>query len=95
MRRHSYDLYDFVYATFFEQSAPVDRGLVLSTFLRKTIFERSPGSAKQILLGLPMAFFKGAWEKYLVAPMASRFDFERIPDAFATALNASLVRQNT
>jgi predicted nucleotidyltransferase component of viral defense system len=87
-RRHSYDLYDFVYATFFEQSVPVDRGLVLSTFLRKTIFERSPGSAKQILLGLPMAFFKGAWEKYLVAPLASRFDFERIPDAFATALNS-------
>src|SRR6185503_13103683 len=84
-RRHSYDLYDFVYATFFEQSAPVDRGLVLSTFLRKTIFERSPGSAKQILLGLPMAFFKGAWEKYLVAPMASRFDFERIAAGYQSS----------
>jgi predicted nucleotidyltransferase component of viral defense system len=86
-RRHSFDLYDFVYATFFERSVPVDRSLVLSTFLRKTIFERSPGSAKQILLGLPMAFFKGAWEKYLVAPLASRFDFDRVPDAFASALN--------
>lgn len=85
-RRHSFDLYDFVYATFFEQSVPVDRSLVLSTFLRKTIFERSPGSAKQILLGLPMAFFKGAWEKYLVAPLASRLAFEQVPDAFSAAL---------
>ena len=86
-RRHSYDLYDLVYATFFEKSVPVDRGLVLSTFLRKTIFERSPGSAKQILLGLPMAFFKGAWEKYLVAPLGGRLDFESVPDAFAATLN--------
>lgn len=87
-RQHSFDLYDFVYATFFEQAVPVDRGLVLSTFLRKTVFERSPGSAKKILLGLPMAFFKGAWDKYLVAPIASRFDFDRVPEAFTAALNS-------
>lgn len=41
-RRHSFDLYDFVYATFFERAIEVDRGLLLRTFLRKTIYERSP-----------------------------------------------------
>jgi predicted nucleotidyltransferase component of viral defense system len=81
-RRHSFDLYDLVYAAFFERTIAVDRGLVLSTFLRKTIFERSPGPAKQILLGLPMPFFKGVWNKYIVCPIASRFDFEQVTDAY-------------
>lgn len=80
-RRHSFDLYDFVYATFFDQTHSVDRSLVLSTFLKKTIFDRSPGAAKEILLGLPVAFFRGAWEKY-VAPIAARIDFDRALDAF-------------
>jgi hypothetical protein len=52
-RRHSFDLYDLVYAAFFERLIEADRALVLSTILKKTIFERSPGSAEQILLGLP------------------------------------------
>ncbi|MDI1296284.1 MAG: nucleotidyl transferase AbiEii/AbiGii toxin family protein [bacterium] len=85
-RRHSFDLYDLVYATFLERSIAVDRSLVLSTFLRKTIFERSPGSAKRILLGLPMAFFGSVWNKYIVCPAASRFDFDRITEGFNAAI---------
>jgi predicted nucleotidyltransferase component of viral defense system len=80
-RRHSYDLFDLVYAAFFERSITVDRGLVLRTFLQKTIFERSPGAAKEILLGLPTAFFRAAWAKY-VAPKISRIDFEHAMEAF-------------
>ncbi|MFC5584857.1 nucleotidyl transferase AbiEii/AbiGii toxin family protein [Nitratireductor kimnyeongensis] len=86
-RRHSFDLYDLVYAAFFERSIEVDRSLVLSTFLRKTIFERSPGSAKQILLGLPMAFFQGVWNKYIVCPVESRFDFDRVAEGFRSAID--------
>lgn len=86
-RRHSFDLYDLVYAAFFERSIEVDRSLVLSAFLRKTIFERSPGSAKQILLGLPMAFFKGVWNKYIVCPAESRFDFDRVAEGFRSVID--------
>lgn len=86
-RRHSFDLYDLVYAAFFERSIEVDRSLVLSTFLRKTIFERSPGSAKQILLGLPMAFFRGVWNKYIVCPAESRFDFDRVAEGFHSVID--------
>jgi predicted nucleotidyltransferase component of viral defense system len=85
-RRHSFDLYDFVYAAFFERAVDVDRALVLRTFLRKTIYERSPGSAKQVLLGLPLTFFKAAWEKYIVCPTGSRFEFGRVTEAFASAI---------
>ena len=85
-RRYAYDLYDLVYATFFERTIEVDRGRVLSAFLRKTIYERSPGSAKQILLGLPLALFQGAWDKYVLCPLKSRFAFDSVPEAFATTI---------
>ncbi|MFE0757183.1 nucleotidyl transferase AbiEii/AbiGii toxin family protein [Inquilinus sp. NPDC058860] len=86
-RRHSFDLYDFVYATFFDESININRSLVLSTFLRKTIFERSPGAAKEILLGLPMPFFRAAWQKY-VAPIVGRFDFDRAEVGFRSSIEA-------
>lgn len=86
-RRHSFDLYDLVYATFFERSIEVDRSLVLRTFLRKTIFEPSPSAAREILLGLPMPFFKAAWDRY-VAPIASRFAFEDAEKGFRSVIDA-------
>ena len=85
-RRHSFDLYDFVYATFFEKSITIDRSLVLRTFLRKTIFEPSPGAAKDILLGLPLTLFRGAWEKYIVCPLHSRFGLDRAIEAFVAGI---------
>lgn len=86
-RRHSFDLYDLVYAAFFERSIEVDRRAVLSTFLKKTIFQASPSSAKDILLGIPMPFFKAAWAKY-VAPLTARFDFERAEEGFRAVVEA-------
>lgn len=86
-RRHSFDLYDLVYAAFFERSIEVNRQEVLSTFLRKTIFDRRPAAAKEILLGLPMPFFKAAWEKY-VAPITGRLSFERAEEGFRSAIDS-------
>ena len=86
-RRHSFDLYDLVYATFFERSIEVNRRSVLQTFLSKTIFQSSPAAAKDILLGIPMPFFKAAWERY-VAPLAGRFTFERAEEGFRAAIES-------
>jgi hypothetical protein len=55
----------------------VNRGEVLSTFFRKTIYERSPGVARQLLLGLPLAVLKTAWSRYIVAPIAGVLDFDQ------------------
>lgn len=81
-RRHSFDLYDLVYATFFERSIEVDRSAVVRTFLSKTIFERSPGAARAILLGLPLAVLRGAFDRYVAAPVMSRFTFDEALSAF-------------
>lgn len=85
-RRHSHDLFDLVYSTFIDRSIELDRGLVLRTFLTKTIFRASPGAAKGILLGLPMAFFGGVWEKYIRCPKSTRFGFDRAVEGFKEAI---------
>ena len=82
-RRHSHDLYDLVYAAFFDDRVTVDRAAIANVFLKKTIFERSPGAARQILLGLPMTFFKAAWNKYIICPISSKIDFDVAANTYA------------
>lgn len=85
-RRHSHDLFDLVYTTFIDRSIELDRGLVLRTFLTKTIFRASPGAAKGILLGLPMTFFGGVWEKYIRCPKSTRFGFAHAMEGFKDSI---------
>lgn len=87
-RRHSHDLYDLVYAAFFNDTIDLDRSEIASIFLKKTIFEGSPGSAREILLGLPMPFFKAAWEKYIVCPVQSRLDFDEAEGVYEKFINS-------
>ena len=75
-RRHSHDFFDIAYIYLLRNEANINRTDVLSVFLKKTIFGSSPLSAKNILLGIPIAFFRSAWERYIVCPVATRFGFE-------------------
>lgn len=87
-RRHSHDLFDLVYSTFIDRSIELDRGLVLRTFLGKTIFGASPAAAKEILLGIPMTFFGGVWEKYIKCPKSTRFGFEHAVEGFKDCIES-------
>ena len=75
-RREVSDLYDLGYSIFLNRDLAVDRSEVLSTFLRKTIFQPSPGVARQLLLELPFGLLKTAWQKYIVCPIQSALDFD-------------------
>jgi predicted nucleotidyltransferase component of viral defense system len=75
-RRHSFDLYDYVYSIFVNRDIDVDRGEIVSTFFKKTIFERSPGVVRGLLLELPLEFFRGFWSKFLVCPRQGLIDFD-------------------
>lgn len=75
-RRHSFDLYDYVYSVFLNHDIDINRAELLQTFLKKTIFEPSPGVAKGLLLDLPLEAFRGIWRKYIVCPAQSLFDFD-------------------
>ena len=75
-RREVSDLYDLAYSIFLNRDLAVDRSQVVSTFLRKTIFEPSPGVARQLLLELPLGLLKAAWQKYIICPIQSILDFD-------------------
>ena len=81
-RRHSADLYDFVYSIFINKDVEVNTGQIVSVFLKKTIFETSPGVVKNLLLELPLEVFRGIWHKYLVCPVKSIIDFDIALDNF-------------
>ena len=85
-RRHSADLFDLVHTTFMDRSLDIDTKLVLRVFLSRTIFGNSPGAAKEILLGLPMTFFGGLWEKFTQAPKQVRFTFDRAVEGFKASI---------
>lgn len=71
---------------FFQRSLELNRREVVSTFLKKTIYERSPGTARQLLLGLPFAVFKGIWEEYLVCPRNILMRFEDAAEGFRASI---------
>jgi predicted nucleotidyltransferase component of viral defense system len=75
-RRHVADLFDYVYSMFFSGELALDRGEIVTTFFRKTIFERHPGVAKNLLLGLPLAWFRQAWDQHIVCPVRSLLGFD-------------------
>jgi hypothetical protein len=50
--------------------------------LRKTIFQPSPGVARQLLLELPFGLLKTAWQKYIVCPIQSALDFDSAVEQF-------------
>ncbi len=76
-RRYSFDLYDYVYSVFINREIEVNRAEIVSTFLKKTIFEPNPAVVPGLLLGLPFQVLKGAWSQYIVAPVQSLIAFDQ------------------
>jgi predicted nucleotidyltransferase component of viral defense system len=83
-RRHVPDVYDLVYSVFVNRDIAVDRGELVQTFLRKTIYERAPAVARQLLLDLPLLALRNAWERYIVAPIQGLLEFDDSIERFRT-----------
>lgn len=86
-RRHVPDVYDLVYSTFINRDIAVNRQEVLTTFFRKTIYQGSPGVARQLLLDLPLLALKTAWSKYIIAPIEGLLDFDDTVQRFQSIIN--------
>jgi predicted nucleotidyltransferase component of viral defense system len=86
-RRHSFDLYDYVYSIFVNRDIEVNRTEIITTFLKKTIFERSPGVVRSLLLDLPFELFRGFWAKFLVCPKQGLIDFDLALDNFKKSID--------
>lgn len=86
-RRYSYDLFDLVYGVFMNRELDVDRSELVQTFLRKTVFERSPVAARDLLLGVPFDLMRGFWNR-LVCPKVSLLAFDSAVSLFRDGLTA-------
>jgi predicted nucleotidyltransferase component of viral defense system len=85
-RQHSPDLYDFVYAIFFQKILDISRFEVISTFLKKTIYEPNPEIAKGLLLELPFQVIRSLWNQFLVCPKLSLISFDDAETWFRTVI---------
>ncbi|GEM_PF-506901 len=85
-RRHSPDLYDFVYSIFFQRALDVVRREIITTFLKKTIYEPTPEIARNLLLDLPFQVLRGLWNDYLVCPKASVVTFDDAETTFRSSI---------
>jgi len=90
-RRHSHDLYDFVYSIFINKEVDVNRVEIVKTFLKKTIFEPSPGIARNLLLGLPFEVFRRIWNRYIVCPKQSVLHFDFVLRSFKQSIEQLFV----
>jgi predicted nucleotidyltransferase component of viral defense system len=81
------DLFDLLYSIVFRNEYGVNRREVISTFLRKSIFESNPNDARDQLLAVSLDAFKEQWRS-IIAPLASLFTFEFVVGNFAALINS-------
>ena len=86
-RRNPADLFDLLYTIIFRDQFGVNRREVVTTFLRKSIFESQPLVARDQLRAVPVADFSGLWRS-LVAPVASLFNFDFVAANFQGLINS-------
>ena len=86
-RQISNDLFDLVHPIFLNNDIAVDKKTIVTTFLRKTIFEPSPQAALGLLLAVPFEIMRAYWNK-IVCVSESRIDFTAAVDRFKGELQS-------
>lgn len=86
-RRRVGDLFDLIYGTLFAQDFPVNRLQVVTTFLKKSIFEPQPTAAKEQLLATPLSEYEKDWAT-LAVPKTTLFGFDVVVKNFAALIGS-------
>jgi predicted nucleotidyltransferase component of viral defense system len=84
-RQHAPDLFDYVHSVR-RAGGTLNRREVVTTFIRKTIFDRNPHVAKEILLNTPFAFFREYWGKTIVCARQVIIEVEEAISLFTSDL---------
>jgi len=82
-RQHAPDLFDYVYSIRLI-GGEIDRRQLVTTFVRKTIFDRNPHFVKELLLKSPMTVFREVWRNSIVCAKQAAMSVE---DAISFYLN--------
>jgi predicted nucleotidyltransferase component of viral defense system len=80
-RRKAQDLFDLIFAIFFNPELQISRREVIGTFLKKSIFDPEARQAREQLLAVPIQLFSPLWMS-LAIPNTSRLSFEVVPSRF-------------
>jgi Nucleotidyl transferase AbiEii toxin, Type IV TA system len=86
-RRKAVDMFDLLYSILIAKDFPVVRREVISTFLRKSVFDSEPSAAKNQLLALPLEEFRTLWAG-LIGPLRSLFNFEYVIKNFYALIDS-------
>lgn len=86
-RRQTSDLFDLIFSIFFNNDIEINKREIVTTFLKKTIFEPSPITAKQLLLDTPIDLMRSYWDRYIICPSSTRFDFDTAKLNYNTCIN--------
>lgn len=86
-RRKAVDMFDLLYSILIAQDYPVVRREVISTFLRKSVFDSEPNAAKSQLLALPLEEFRTLWGG-IIGPVRSLFNFDYVIANFYALINS-------
>lgn len=81
------DLFDLLYSILFTKDFSMNRLEVINTFLKKSIYESEPSSAKQLLLGIQLETYRPFWST-LIAPITSIFQFDLVAANFNQLIDA-------
>jgi len=84
-RQHAPDLFDYVYSIR-RAGGNINRPELVTTFIRKTIFDRNPHVAKEILLNTPFDFFREYWDKTIICAKQIVIEVEEAINLFTTDL---------
>jgi len=85
-RQHAPDLFDYVYSIRL-LGGKLNRRELVTTFIRKTIFDRNPQVVKEILLKSPFGFFRDYWQKTIVCAKQTAIAAEEAISFFMKDLN--------
>ena len=85
-RYRAADLFDLLYSILFRNEFAVNRLEVITTFLRKSIFEPNPLAAREQLLALPLEEFRPLWPS-IVAFISSLIGFDFVVGNFVVLID--------
>ena len=86
-RRKPGDLFDLLYSVLIKGGDNISRREVISTFLKKSIFEPRPDDARRELLAVPLTDYEVSWTTLLV-PAASILAFNFVVENFSNLINS-------
>lgn len=85
-RRKPGDLFDLLYSILIKGVNDINRTEIITTFLKKSIFEPRPEEARRELLAIPLNDYQASWTRLLV-PTVSIFSFDFVVENFTRLID--------